>query len=107
MFASMLGCVKAARLRAAPLARGCGFRSQAALLATVPELPLFDREDVARLDPDVPNDADPARLILELCVVTPRRDAGDAQPLVVVDGSVAVVDALVRAIAVRARRREI
>src|SRR5207237_10510104 len=66
-------------------------------LAAVRQLPLLDCEHRTVLDLHFPHDANAADLISELHVVAPGLEARDAQALVVVDGSIATILALVGA----------
>jgi hypothetical protein len=62
--------------------------------AAVGQLPFLDWKHRTVLDLNVPHDANAADLIGELHVVAPGLDARDAQALVVVDSSIAIILAL-------------
>src|SRR5260370_21640069 len=68
---------------------------------------VLDREDAVLLDLDAANDAGPAGLVGELGVVAARRNPNDAQPFVVIDGSVGIVRTLIGAPRVLPRPREL
>src|SRR5260370_14237772 len=68
---------------------------------------VLDREDAVLLDLDAANDAGPAGLVGELGVVAARRNPNDAQPFVVLDGSVGIVRTLIGAPGVLPGRREL
>src|SRR5262249_49886824 len=87
----------------------CSMRcaSEARLAATARQLLLLDREDGAVLHLDVLHDTGAAGLVLEADVVASRGDAGDAQPLVVIDLVVAIVLALVAAPGLLPGRRQL
>jgi hypothetical protein len=59
------------------------------------QLALLDREDLTGFDRDVPYHAGAAFDIGELGIVHARLNSRNAQPLVVIDGSVLVVLALI------------
>src|SRR5262245_45944564 len=84
-----------------------GWLARPRLLAAVGQLLLLDREDRALLHVDVSHDADASGLVGELGVVAAGLDAGDPQALVMVDGAVPVVLALVGPPALRPRRRQV
>src|SRR5262245_20726567 len=88
-----------------PAARGAFFSK--ASTAAVGQLPFLDWEHRTVLDLDVPHDANAADLIGELHVVAPGLDARDSQALVVVDGSIAIILALVGTPVVAPRRRHL
>src|SRR5258705_13704807 len=71
------------------------------------QLLLLDREDLARFDFDVANQAGAAADVFELGVIAAGRNSGDAQALVGIDGAVLVVLALVGPPVGRAGRRQI
>src|SRR5436190_15970073 len=75
--------------------------------AAVGQLPFLDGEHRTVLDLDVAHDANAADLIGELHVVAPGLDARDSQALVVVDGSIAIILALVGTPVVGPRRRHL
>jgi len=64
-------------------------------LGTVRQLLFLDRENGAVLHLDIPHNADAARLVGEFDVVAAGIDSGDAKALVMVDGPVAIVAALI------------
>src|SRR5262249_48384377 len=64
-------------------------------------------EDRTVLDLDIPHDANAADLIREFYIVAPGFDACDSQALVVVNGSIPIILALVGAPAVFPRRRHL
>src|SRR5215475_2757933 len=71
------------------------------------QLFLLDREDFAGLDLDIAHQAGAPADVLELGVIGAGCDAGDAQPLVGIDGAVLVVLALVGTELGTAGRRQI
>src|SRR5581483_5888790 len=102
------GC-RRSRAQARRSGRWCEGRLVSAarlLLLAIGELPLFDREH-AVLGLDIFHEADAAGLVGELYVVASWRDPDNAHPLVVVDGLVVVVLALVRAPSVLPRGRKL
>src|SRR6516162_4498299 len=68
-----------------------------ALPIAVGEITLLYGKDLPGLDCDAARETHPAGHVLDPCVIASRLDAGDAQPLVEVYGSVLVVLALVLA----------
>src|SRR4051812_16110798 len=63
----------------------------AKLLVAVPQILIRNRKNRIRLDFDVPHEASPCAGIADLGIITSWFDACDAQPLVVVDLLVPVV----------------
>src|SRR6202158_5302784 len=71
------------------------------------QLFLLDREDLAGLDLDAAHQAGAPAGVRELGVIAAGLDPGDAKPLIVIDGAVLVVLALIGAEARGARWRQI